>query len=297
MLAERLSKAWRSRRESTVIEPVMRFSDEGLVLGAGTVVAPSGGSSRDILIDHREPRLHALMAAAHLRRPTMGALAHLRKAADRWCEGQDGLAAMHLTLSRLDRLERPEADAHRLFLADGLVKSGIGADAIIGAIEAGGPAFELLQKYDANQPRVPAGSGRTSGEWTSGGGGSAGNFPREPRVNPRAVTAVAQLEARFDACRSAKIDCYDAALEANFGNSNAANDNGEEVGFKKDLGKCNEAYLACDFLSMVIEDVPLLDHGGVIFPHRGVVIMQKGKADVYFPPVAPGVFPRIKRGS
>jgi hypothetical protein len=295
MLAERLSKAWRERRGSRTIEPVMRFSDEGLILGAGTVVVPSNGSSRDILIDHREPRLRALIAAAHLCRPTLGALAHLRKAADRWCEGQDALAAMHLALSGLERLRQPEVDAHRLFLADGLVKSGIGADAIIDAIEAGGPAFERLQKYNQDQPRVQAGSGRTSGEWTAGGSGSADGSRREPQVNPRTITEVSQPEARFDACRHAKTDCLTAAVDANIGDRSAANDNANEIGFKKDAGKCNDAYLACDFLSMVIEDIPLLDRGGVIFPHRGVVIMQKGKADVYFPPVAPGVFPRIRR--
>jgi len=28
--------------------------------------------------------------------------------------------------------------------------------------------------FDPNQPRVPAGSGRTSGQWADGGGGSGG---------------------------------------------------------------------------------------------------------------------------
>ncbi|MEJ0067394.1 MAG: hypothetical protein WDM85_20000 [Caulobacteraceae bacterium] len=46
----------------------MRFSDEGLVLGAGTVLAPPGASSRDIAIDIADPRLLALLSAAHRRR-------------------------------------------------------------------------------------------------------------------------------------------------------------------------------------------------------------------------------------
>jgi hypothetical protein len=271
------------------IDPAMRFSEEGLVLGAGTVLAPSGGSGRNVSIDPLEPRLHALLAAAHLRRPTAAALAHLRKAADRWCEGQDALAAMHLALSRLDRLEQPEADAHRLFLADGLLNGGIDANAIVGAIEAGGPAFERLQKYNQDQPRVPAGSGRTSGEWTSGGAGSAASPQREAEVNPSTITGAGQLEARFDACRLAKIDCFSAAAEAD--DTGAANDNG----LSADLSKCNQAYTACDLLSMFIEDVPFFDHGGVIFPHRGVVIMQKGREDVYFAPPFPGRFPKIRR--
>jgi len=42
---------------------------------------------------------------------------------------------MHLALSGLGRLERPQADAHRLFLADGLLQSGLEPDAILAAID------------------------------------------------------------------------------------------------------------------------------------------------------------------
>ena len=287
MLADRLDRAWSAWRGSTAVDPNMRFTDQGLVIGAGTVLAPSGGSSRDILIDHLDPRLRALLAAAHLRRPALGALIHLRKAVDRWSEGQDALAAMHLALSGVERLQRPEVDAHRLFLADGLLKSGVEADSVLDAIEGDDRAFQRL--YNPDQPRVPAGSGRPSGQWTSGGGGLAASPHPEPVVNPSTVTGVSHLEARFDACKHAKIDCFDAALDA--AHSDAANDNWPTI----DMNNCNEAYLACDMLSMVIEDVPLLDRGGVIFPHRGVVLMQKGKEDIYFPPIVPGRFPRIRR--
>jgi len=40
----------------------------------------------------------------------------------------------------------------------------------------------LAKVYNPDQPRVPAGSGRTSGEWTSGGSGSVG--ADQPRVIP-----------------------------------------------------------------------------------------------------------------
>jgi len=138
MLSDQLAKAWRERRESVAVDATMRFSDAGLVLGAGTVLAASGETVRDVSVEPDEPRLRALLAAAHRRRPAAAALAHLRKAAQRWSEGEDALAAMHLALSGLGRLARPQADAHRLFLADGLLKSGLEADAIIAAIEAGG---------------------------------------------------------------------------------------------------------------------------------------------------------------
>ena len=133
MLAERLEKAWRARRGSTPVDAAMRFSHEGLVLGAGTLLAKSGGRGRALSVDPSAPRLRALLAAAHGRKPAAGALAHLRKAAERWSEGQDALATMHLALSQVDRLEQPEADAHRLFLADGLLNAGFEANAILTA--------------------------------------------------------------------------------------------------------------------------------------------------------------------
>ncbi len=39
MLAERLNSEWQARRRSATIDAVMRFSDEGLVWGAGVVLA------------------------------------------------------------------------------------------------------------------------------------------------------------------------------------------------------------------------------------------------------------------
>src|SRR5579859_5758747 len=123
MFADELAKAWAERRASTAIDLVMRFSNEGLVLGAGTLLAKGGHSGRDLSIDTRDRRLQALLAAAHKRRPAVASLAHLRRAAERWREGHDGLAAMHLALSQVDRLMRPEADARCLFLADQLLST------------------------------------------------------------------------------------------------------------------------------------------------------------------------------
>jgi hypothetical protein len=148
----------------------MRFADAGLMLGAGTVLAPSGPSGRDLSIEGHEPRLLALLAAAHLCLPAVGALNHLRKAAQRWTEGEEDLAAIHLALSRLERLKRPEIDAHRLFLADGLLQAGFEAGAILKALNVDGSGIESFAKYRPDQPRVPAGSGRPSGQWTTEGG-------------------------------------------------------------------------------------------------------------------------------
>src|SRR5262245_57757075 len=105
MLADKLSKAWAERLASMAIEPVMRFSREGLILGAGTVLAKSGGGAgHEVSIDPGEPTLRALLTAAYLHEPTVVSLAHLHKAAHRWSEGHKALAAMHLALSGFGRL-------------------------------------------------------------------------------------------------------------------------------------------------------------------------------------------------
>jgi hypothetical protein len=184
VLAERLGKDWQARKASAPIDAVMRFSDKGLVFGAGTVLAPAGDSGRDISILGSEPRLLALLAAAHLRTPSHVALTHLRKAAESWNRGEDALAAVHLTLSRLDRLARPDADAHRLFLADNLLREGIEADVIVKGLGLGDKAADALERYSPDQPRVPAGSGRSSGEWTSSGGAPAQAAPPKGRPKP-----------------------------------------------------------------------------------------------------------------
>jgi hypothetical protein len=304
MLADRLDKAWRAWRGSTAVDPVMRFTEQGLVFGAGTVLARAGRSGREISIDPSEPRLHALLSAAHLSRPTAAALAHLRIAADRRSEGEDAFAAMHLALSRIDRLDRPEADAHRMFLADGLLKDGVGADAVIASVEAGEPAFNRLGKYDPDQPRVPAGSGSTSGEWTSSDGNAFAGFSSgaaatlaqpagspQPEVNPGTITEAGY----YNACRVATIECINAAAEVDVRSDNDNRIDGDPNGFKADVTKCRDADFVCNILSVAIEDIPFLDYGGVIFPHQGVVLMKKGYQDKYIPPLPGGKRPAFRR--
>jgi hypothetical protein len=168
LLKECLAKSWGERLASAPIDEVMRFSEAGLLLGAGTVLAPSIGRG-EVRLEGREPRLLALLAAAHRRAPAAGSLTHLRKAAQRWNEGEADLAAIHLALSGVSRLGKPRADAQRLFLADGLLEAGLAASAIFDALGLGSSNAKALSKYSPNQPRVPAGSGRASGEWTSAG--------------------------------------------------------------------------------------------------------------------------------
>jgi len=303
MLAKQLAKAWDARERQPLADAEMRFNAEGLVLGAGTVLAPAGRAPREVRVDPRDPRLAVLLTAAHLAPPTAVQLAHLAKAADSWQGGEDALAAMHLALSGLSRLVRPGADAHRLFLADGLLKAGINPSAVLAALEP-------LTKYDPDQPRVPAGSGRTSGEWTSGdeastGGVSSGQrvpqptaasaglsgadappsliYPPQTEVNPSTVTEVAaQQYATEFACEVAQVHCVDAAVDAAAGVPDAANENEPFTS----ITNCRKAAFACKALSWVTHNVPFLDGGGgVIFPHGGIVLISGGMVDRYIPPL------------
>jgi hypothetical protein len=168
MEAEQLEKEWRTKRASVPIDAEMRFTADGLVLGLGTVLSHPRTSFRDVLVDISELRLLTLLAAAHLRPPTARGLTHIRKAAERWRVGEDAFASMHLALSGLDRLRRPVTDARRLFFADRLLGEGFRTETIVKALDLD----DDVSKYSPDQPRVPAGSGRASGQWTSNGGSS-----------------------------------------------------------------------------------------------------------------------------
>jgi hypothetical protein len=59
-----------------------------------------------------------------------------------------------------------EDAAYRLSLAAELIDAGVAPRELAQELGFDPPAG--LVKYDPDQPRVPAGSGRESGEWTSG---------------------------------------------------------------------------------------------------------------------------------
>ena len=179
-----ISELWRARRDLVPIEPVMRFSSDGLVLGSATVLAARGPSGGPVVIEDLA-HISALLAAAHLRRPDGRALAHLRRAVQRWNDGDEALAAMHLALSRLDRLARPPVDAKRLFYADVLLGAGLAPHALERAL--GLPEANVV-KYDPDQPRVPAGSGRASGQWAATGASGASPPPPPPNANSAPAT-------------------------------------------------------------------------------------------------------------
>ncbi len=148
------------------LHPRMEFTWDGLVLGAGTVLAKAGrdknGASRVALDD--EPRVMALIATAFERPVEPYLLAKISRACELWNEGEKALAHIHLAHAGLPPCG--ENEALRLFIAEALLADDVPPDALLEA-QGFDPATLDLFKYPG-QPRVPAGSGRESGEYTYG---------------------------------------------------------------------------------------------------------------------------------
>src|ERR1700736_1464520 len=98
---QQLLQKWEARARG--LRPRMEISREGLMLGAGTVLA---GIARDergrprLALDD-EPRAWARLAAAYGRPVEPHILAKMRRAAELWNDGDKALAHIHLTYASL----------------------------------------------------------------------------------------------------------------------------------------------------------------------------------------------------
>ena len=171
MPVEALRKQWDARATSAPVHCFMTFEGDALVLGASTKLANVKRSASDEAEASvaTGTRLFALLSIAYGRQIEAQALGYVRRALVKQSEGETTLALTHLALSGLPKLNEPKEDARRLFMADGLMKAGVSPRVILQALELDeGPLGELERSYNPDQPRVPAGSGRLSGQWTSG---------------------------------------------------------------------------------------------------------------------------------
>jgi hypothetical protein len=77
------------------------------------------------------------------------------------------LAHVHLTHARLPELQDAKAAARRLFMADAVMKAGGRPRTIFEALGLDASYVDAVEKlYNPDEPRVPAGGGRQSGQWT-----------------------------------------------------------------------------------------------------------------------------------
>jgi hypothetical protein len=108
----------------------------------------------------------ALIATAFERPVGPFVVAKISRACELWNEGEKALAHIHLAHAGLPPCG--EGEALRLFAADELLQSGVTPRELLMA-QGFDPAPLALLKYSPDQPRVPEGHGRESGQWTSGG--------------------------------------------------------------------------------------------------------------------------------
>ena len=184
---ERLRETWSAREAAAHIDAVMCFKADGLVLGAGTALAPASknGAAPSVDFEGCEARLLALLSVVYDRPVSPQVMKHIRSAALRWRDGDEGAASVHLALTGLGQLGRLGEAAWRLFAADEMLRRGLEPVDLLKAANLDAAALESMAKYNPDQPRVPAGSGRTSGEWAGGNASAVQPGERDP---PPAVT-------------------------------------------------------------------------------------------------------------
>ena len=132
-------------------------------------MVPAHGARQLTSLDGQEARVLALLAAAYGKAVAPKVLGNIARAADAWRQGDDCLAYIHLAHSRLPELPETQEAPRRLFLAEGFLNAGGSPRALFKALDLHAAYIDAIEKvYNPAEPRVPADSGRPSGEWTRG---------------------------------------------------------------------------------------------------------------------------------
>ena len=154
---------WRDRGLGRPLHREMTFTEAGLALGRGTILAEfekKGRAARGLALDGNEARLLSLLTAAYREPLAGGVIEKIRRAGEFWRADEKALAQIHLAFLGLPKID--ETDANRLFLAGTALEKGVSPSDLMEAL--GFPrAARDIEKYSPDQPRVPAGSGRESG--------------------------------------------------------------------------------------------------------------------------------------
>jgi hypothetical protein len=171
----RLREDWRERAPLRAFEPVMTLDKDGLVLGAGTVLAgvrAGWANQPELALDGAEERILALLSVAVGKAIDPCVLGNIRRASASWREGKTCLALIHLARIGLPSLTDEEA-AYRLFAADRLLASGIEPRHLLEGCDIDIAMLDLLKAgFDPDQPRVPAGE-PDGGQWIPDGSGTS----------------------------------------------------------------------------------------------------------------------------
>ena len=197
MLTEQsLTKSWEKIGRYEPVSVHLTFHKNGLLLGAGTVIAPSGRDDwgRPVLkIDGNEERILALLSVAHDQPIMPRILNNLRSASRCWSKGEITLAYIHIAFSNLQVLEDEDAP-RRLFMAKRLIDHGMDEAEMLKGLGLFPRYFtpwswrQVIKEFNPDQPRVPAGCSE-GGQFCSGNGEALklpGNEKRAARILSRA---------------------------------------------------------------------------------------------------------------
>jgi hypothetical protein len=186
-LVANLHKQWDASGVGSRYLEVLVFEGDALRLGAGTTLALAerrGIRPDDESSANDDGGLVTLLGAAYRGPTSPSALAHIRRATFWKAEGDEVMALTHLALTGLGRLKNPLEDSRRLFVADALMKAGVNPRNILLALELDTRLLdELMYKYSPDQPRVPAGNGRESGQWVGANSVDAATLVRSAQQN------------------------------------------------------------------------------------------------------------------
>ena len=135
----------------------------------------------------------------------------------------------------------------------------------------------LRKEFNPSEARVPAGNGIVSGRWTAGGDSASAAAQLEGEVNPRTITPAADNKTLHDGPEIAARACYRHVIVNSLGEH--ANDNWREIW----IWDCQYTKKQAEAAAITIETNPKATGAVVGFPDGGIVIMKKGKADIYLP--------------
>ncbi len=170
--ADVYDQEWNDKGQNAPILGALTFTRDGLTLGRGVcIAAPAKGADGRLLFDPNEAHVISLLSAAHGRVVGKSTIKKIQRACELWIGGEPCLAQLHLAFIDLPQLD--ETAAYRLFLAGKALEKGVSPAELMKALGFSQAALDF-EKYREDQLRVPAGSGRESGRWTSGAAGGSG---------------------------------------------------------------------------------------------------------------------------
>jgi hypothetical protein len=178
-----LKKQWDDDVSRRRYRPGLVIEDAGLVLGADTILVRMGetrSGAKFLAVEADRERLLSLLGVSYRDQVPPGIVKNIEKASEQWRRGEKALAHIHLALAGLPRLESAN-DVYRLYLAEALLDDDLSPREMLAELGLD-RTMRQLDKFDPDQPRVPAGSGRESGQWAKDGASTSADEDRKVQL-------------------------------------------------------------------------------------------------------------------